>query len=165
MSVDRAFPRFVSYIDKSREFYAASGYDKAYRWAYNEGRPPFSSLPAALSTLRLGLVTTTFPRAEPGAAIGPKVPYAEPVNPKPQGRFTDDLAWDKDATHTEDTESYLPIERMQEQVAAGRIGSLAPRFYGVPTEYSPRRTIEQDAPAVLELLRQDQVDVALLAPL
>ena len=50
-------------------------------------------------------------------------------------------------------------------LAAGRLGSLSPRYYGVPTEYSQRRTIEQDAPAILELLRKDQVDVALLVPL
>ena len=49
--------------------------------------------------------------------------------------------------------------------AQGRIGSVAPRFHGVPTDYSQRRTIEQDAPQILERCREDGVDVALLVPL
>jgi D-proline reductase (dithiol) PrdB len=55
--------------------------------------------------------------------------------------------------------------RLQELVEGGRIGGLSPRFYGVPTEYSQRRTREIDAPEVLRLLRQDEVDAAVLVPL
>ena len=47
----------------------------------------------------------------------------------------------------------------------GRIGSLAPRCHGVPTEYSQRRTTEEDAPEVLRLCREDGVDAAILVPL
>jgi len=35
----------------------------------------------------------------------------------------------------------------------------------VPTDYSQRRTIEQDAPEVLARCREDAADVALLVPL
>jgi hypothetical protein len=42
---------------------------------------------------------------------------------------------------------------------------VAPRFHGVPTDYSQRRTSEQDAPEILRRLREDAVDVALLVPL
>ena len=76
-----------------------------------------------------------------------------------------DLSWDKEATHTHDLDSFFPVHRLQEAVEAGRIGSLSPRFYGVPTEYSQRRTNEVDAPQLLEYLREDRVDVALLVPL
>ena len=31
--------RAVSYIDKSREYYGAHGYDKAYQWATNDNTP------------------------------------------------------------------------------------------------------------------------------
>jgi hypothetical protein len=73
--------------------------------------------------------------------------------------------WDKDATHTNDVESFCPVRRLSEAQQAGRIGSLSPRFYGVPTEYSQRKTNEVDAPEVLRLCREDQVDVAVLVPL
>ncbi|MFT7597485.1 MAG: hypothetical protein ACI8TP_000403 [Acidimicrobiales bacterium] len=45
---------FVSYIDKSREYYAASGYDKAYEWAYNDDAP-FTPLLKPLSASKVGL--------------------------------------------------------------------------------------------------------------
>ncbi len=45
------------------------------------------------------------------------------------------------------------------------MGSLAARFHGVPTDYSQRRTLENDAPEILERCREDGVDVALLVPL
>ena len=32
-------PRFVSYIDRSREYYAAQGYPMPYRWAENDDAP------------------------------------------------------------------------------------------------------------------------------
>ena len=165
MSIDPAQRSYVSYIDKSREFYSASGYTNPYQWAYDPGTPAFTALRAPLSQLRVGLVTTTYPMPAPGERLLAKSPYAQSVDPKPDAMFTEDLFWDKNATHTRDTESFLPITRLQEQVAAGRIGSLSPRFYGVPTDYSQRRTNEQDAPAIASMLREDAVDVAFLVPL
>ena len=47
----------VSYIDKSREYYRASGYDRPYRWAHYEDAP-FSRLAKPLSQSRIGVVTT-----------------------------------------------------------------------------------------------------------
>ena len=83
----------------------------------------------------------------------------------PERLFTDDLAWDKEATHTRDVESFLPIRSLRALADQGRIGSAAPRFHGVPTDYSQRRTIEQDAPGILARCREDAVDAALLVPL
>jgi hypothetical protein len=83
----------------------------------------------------------------------------------PDRLFTDNLAWDKESTHTRDVESFLPLRTLAEAAASGRIGSVSPRFYGVPTEYSQSRTVNQDAPAVLAMCREDAVDVALIAAL
>ena len=68
-------------------------------------------------------------------------------------------------TNTDDPDSYLPIHRLRELADEGRIGSLARRCHGVPTEYSQRRTIDRDAPEVLRRLREDGADVAMLVPL
>jgi hypothetical protein len=62
-------------------------------------------------------------------------------------------------------DSFFPIHHLQELVEAGRIGGLAARFHGVPTEYSQRRTIERDGPEILRRCREDEVDAALLVPL
>lgn len=158
---------FVSYIDKSREYYAAQGYENPYRWAYNQDAP-FSPLNKPLSASRIGLLTTAIlPPADPTTdhfAL-PKVVYAAPTDPAPERLYTDLRSWDKDATHTDDLDSFAPIHRLQEAVASGRIKSLSPRFYGAPTEYSQRKTNEADAPELLRLCREDGVDAAVLVPL
>ena len=94
-----------------------------------------------------------------------KAVYSAPVDPLPARLFTDDLSWDKESTHTDDVPSFLPVPALQAAAEAGRIGSVAPRFHGVPTDYSQRRTLETDAPEVLARLHEDQVDIALLVPL
>ena len=47
---------------------------------------------------------------------------------------------------------------------AGRIGEVAPRFFGAPTNRSHRVTIDTDAPEILAKCRDDKVDVAILVP-
>ena len=87
------------------------------------------------------------------------------TRPAPEALYTRHLSWHKTATHTDDVETFLPVCRLNEYVAEGRLGSLAPRFYGVPTVYSARQTVHEDAPAVLDFCREDAVDIALLVAL
>ena len=150
----------VSYIDKSREYYRASGYDRAYRWAHHED-VPFSSLAKPLAQSRLGVVTTAdkAPSSAPRATKLFAAPNAE------GGQLFTEKSWDREATHTRDAETYLPLTRLAEHVAAGRLGSRSPRFYGVPTDYSQRLTVEHDAPQIETWMREDGVDLALLVPL
>lgn len=159
---------FVSYIDRTREFYAAQGYERPYAWASHTGAP-FAPLPKPLAECRVALVTTAFPWREqashPGSLRGDKQVDSSPSWPPPERLFTDDLAWDKEATHTNDVASFAPLAPLRDFAEAGRIGSLAPRFHHVATDYSARRTREVDAPEVLRRCRDDGVDVALLTPL
>jgi hypothetical protein len=150
----------VSYIDKSREYYAASGYERPYRWARYED-VPFSRLGKPLSQSRIGVVTTA-DRA-PGAAPRTAKLFAAPNSEG--GRLFTEKSWDREATHTRDAETYLPLARLAEQVTAGHVASLSARFYGVPTDYSQRLTLEHDAPQIEAWMREDGVDVALLVPL
>ena len=85
--------------------------------------------------------------------------------PPPKSLFTGDLFWDKKATHTDDVDSFMPVNRLAEYAAAGRIGSVSPRFYGVPTDYSQGRTTERSAPQILEWCREDGLDAVLLTAL
>jgi len=158
---------FVSYIDRTREFYAALSYDRPYRWAHYDD-VPFAPLPKPLVACRVAAVTTASPlgtRTDPGSLRAGKEVWSGPVDPVPERLFTDHLSWDKQTTHTHDVGSFLPIEALRSFAESGRIGSLAPRFYGVPTDYSQRRNIEVDAPEILRRCREDEVDVALLVPL
>lgn len=157
---------FVSYIDKSREYYLAQGYGNPYRWAYHEDSP-FCRLAKPLSDCRIGLVTTaSLPEVATRDAFSvPKVVYSAPTDPPPESLFTQHRSWDKEATHTDDLDSFAPLNRLREAAAAGRIGSLSPRFYGAPTEYSQRKTNEIDGPEILRLCREDRVDAVLLPAL
>ena len=167
-NVDRGHRTFISYIDRTRELYQAQGYPKPYQWAYFD-EVPFRPLPVALSECRLTLITTASPiREESTSQAG--LPMAKevssgPTASPPERLYTADLAWDKETTHTDDLDSFFPIHRLQELVDAGRIGSLAARYHGAPTEYSQRRTMEQDAPEILRRCREDGVEAALLVPL
>jgi len=158
---------FVSYIDKSREFYAAHGYEKPYAWAGHDDAP-FAALPKPLAECKVGVVTTSYFLPE---GFTYRVPSDLPRQPAVAGReripelFTKHLSWAKDETHTNDANSFLPLDRLDELAASGRIGSVSDRFYCLPTQFSQRTTIERDAPQVLEWMQEDDVDLAVMVPL
>jgi len=157
---------YVSYIDKSREYYEAHGYDQPYRWAAFDS-VPFARLTKPLAESNIAVVTTSFLHHHEsfgGAPATGKEVYAHPVAERPDSMFTDDLSWDKQETHTDDPESFVPLARLAELAEAGRITSLNHRFYGVPTEYSQRKT-GLDAEQIAAWAADDEVDVALLVPL
>jgi len=165
----RAHRSFVSYMDRSREYYAAHGYTDPYEWPHYAD-VPFTPLKKPLAKCCVGLVTTAGKPKSPGAGAVPELLtqrhlYAEPTNPPPQRLFTDDLSWDKKATHTDDVDSFVPVNRLSEYAAEGRIGSASPRFYGVTTDYSQNRTLERYAPQILEWCREDGLDAVLLSAL
>jgi hypothetical protein len=59
-------------------------------------------------------------------------------------------------------DSYLPLTHLHRFVAEERIGAVAPRFQVIHSEYSQRKTLTVDAPEILEQMREDRVDVAVL---
>jgi len=158
----------VSYIDRTREYYAAQGYERPYRWARHDDAP-FTRLPRPLSECRVTVVTTASPwrdqQARDGVLRGDKAVWSGRTDEPPERLYTHDLAWDKAATHTDDVESFLPLRHLAEFADAGRIGSLAARFHGVPTDYSQRNTCDTDAPEILRRCREDGAEAALLVPL
>ena len=157
---------FTSYIDRTRHYYAAQGYEQPYQWARND-EVPFAKLSKPLSGSRLTLITTRGPwRVQDKEVLrGKREVWSGSTSEPPEKLFTDHLSWDKENTHTEDVGSFLPITRIREYVEQGRLGSIAPRYHGVPTDYSQRATREKDAPQILERCLEDGVDIALLVPL
>ncbi len=163
--VDPTHRTFVSYIDKSREFYQARGYANPYRWACFD-EVPFAPLTRPLAQSVVTLITTANPAYGEGDVVPPdRAVHSVPTDDPPPRLNTDGLFWDRTATHTDDLDSYFPVHRLQEFVRDGRIGRLAARLHGVPTEYSQRKTMQVDAPEVLRRCREDGVDAALLVPL
>jgi hypothetical protein len=167
MNQRRAYRSYVSYIDRSREYYAAQGYSQPYTWACHDDAP-FTPLKKPLSECRVGMVTTAGKmdaQVEREGRHKTRELYAMAANPAPRRMFTADLFWDKVATHTDDVESFLSLNRLAEYAAGGRIKSASPRFYGVPTDYSQGKTSSRDAPKILEWCREDGVQAMLLSAL
>lgn len=152
-----AHRRALSYIDVSRTFYAAHGYERPYEWAVHESAP-FQPLEKPLSEATVGVVTTAFPHD----AIRPKQAMAVAGEPPPTSLFTQDLSWHKEATHTDDIDTYLPLGALSR--AQDRIGAVSSRFYAVPTSHSQRAS-RRDAEQIARWCDEDDVDVVLLVPL
>lgn len=152
----------VPYMQRSHEYYEAQGFEQRYRYAHHD-EAPFTPLTRPLRDCTVGLVTTasTYPRAP----LEPRIVDSGSTRTPPERLYTDDLSWDKQATHTDDRETYCPIGHLRDLAEAGVIGALAPHFHCAPTEYSQRTTREKDAPEILRRLREDGADVALLVPL
>ena len=154
----------VRYIERTRDYYRALGYTTDYVWASFKA-VPFARLAKPLREACVGLVTTAHPPDRSNHdAEGVRLVWSGLTTPF-AGVNTDDLAWDRESTHTEDPDSFLPIATTAALVRDGVIGALAARFHGVPTEYSQRKTREVDAPAILARLRADGADAALLSAL
>jgi hypothetical protein len=151
-------------MERTRNYYRALGYANDYVWAHHAD-VPFCRPAKKLSQSTVALITTAGPPDRSNRdAGGAKQVWSGDVA-HPPAAFDTDLAWDKEATHTDDRETFLPIDAMKGLVAAGVVGALAPHFHGAPTGYSHRKTNEHDAPELLRRLRRDGVDAALLTAL
>lgn len=154
----------VPYMERTRNYYRALGYDKDYVWAHFDDAP-FTRLGKPLSAATVALITTAGPPDRSNRdANNRKQVWSGSVD-APPATFDTDVAWDKESTTTADRESYLPIDAMKRHVASGLIGALAPRFHGAPTDFSHKKTLEHDAPEILRRLREDGADAALLSAL
>lgn len=161
----------IQYIQRTREYYRALGF-APYRWAHFVDAP-FTPLRTPLGRARVGLITTAAPFQPEAGDQGPRAPYnasakfyqvySGSVEEKPDLRISH-VGYDRVNTVPEDINAYFPLARLREAVAAGRIGSLALRFHGAPTNRSHRVTIETDAPELLRRCQEDAVDAVVLVP-
>jgi len=161
----------VCYIDRSREYYLAMGFSKPYVWTHL-AEVPFAPLGKPLSQASVTVVTTAAP-IEPGKGDqGPGAPMNRaPAFQKIYSAPTDDppalgishVHYDRDNTSGEDQRAFMPLPALVDAATTGRVGAVAPRFHGVPTRYSHRVTTKKDGPELLERLREDNTDVAILA--
>ena len=167
-----SFDQPVPYIARTRTYYAALGYETPYRWA-SFAAVPFTPLRKPLAQSCLALITTAAPFDPAHGDQGPGAPYNSaakfytvyslPSAQDPDLRISH-IGYDRLHTTAADQNSYNPLRALRRAVAAGRVGQLAARLHGAPTNRSQRVTIETDAPEILRRCREDGVDVAALVP-
>lgn len=161
----------VPYIRRTHEWYDTLGYGNPYRYAQYT-HVPFTPLRKPLSQSRVVLLTTAAPYQPDKGDQGPTSAYNAAA--KFFAVYSGDSALDHDlrvshvgvdrAHITADANTWFPLPALRRAAARGRIGSVAPRFHGVPTNRSQRHTLEVDCPEVLARCREDSADVAVLVP-
>ena len=160
----------IPYMQRIRDYYQALGYGAPYRWAHY-AEVPFAPLKKPLAESRIGLVTTAAPYDPAKGDQGPSAPYNAAA--KFYTVYSGDTARDHDLrishigydrahTTAEDGNSWFPLPALRKAARAGRIGELAPRFHGAPTNRSHRVTLKQDCPELLQRCREDRVDAVVL---
>ncbi len=162
----------IQYMQRTREYYLAIGYDTPYRWAHNIDTP-FQPLIKPLTKSRITIVTTaarfdpTKGDQGPGAAYNGSAKFFQVYD----GDTAQDhdlrishIAYDRKHTMATDSGTWFPLPQLRRLVAAGRIGEIAPRFFGAPTNRSHRVTVETDAPEILARCKADGIDAAILVP-
>jgi len=162
----------IRYLERTREYYQALGYGAPYEWA-RYADVPFQPLAKPLDRCRVALITTAA-RFKPDAGDqGPGAPYNAKAkfyavysgdSAKEHDLRIAHVAIDRKHTTAEDSGTWFPLPELRRCAARGRIGSIAPRFHGAPTNRSQRVTIEQDCPEILSRCKADDVDAAILVP-
>jgi D-proline reductase (dithiol) PrdB len=162
----------VPYMARTREHYAAIGYTTPYRWAHYVAAP-FQRLRKPLNQSRVTIVTTAAPFDPAKGDQGPGAKYNggakfytvyDGDSSKSHDLRISHIAYDRVHTLADDSGTWFPLPQLLGLARNGRIGEVAPRFFGAPTNRSQRVTIETDAPEILARCQADQVDAAVLVP-
>jgi D-proline reductase (dithiol) PrdB len=162
----------VGYMARTRDYYAAIGYETPYRWAHYV-TAPFQPLKKPLAKSRVAIITTAAPYDPARGDQGPGAKYNggakfysvyDGDTAKQHDLRISHIAYDRTHTSAEDSGTWFPLPQMLRLAREGRIGDVAPRFFGAPTNRSHRVTIETDAPEILARCRADRVDAAMLVP-
>jgi len=162
----------IPYLQRIRDYYQTLGYGAPYAWAHY-AEVPFQPLNKPLADSRIAIVTTAAPFQPGKGDQGPGAPYNAAA--KFFTVYSGDTARDPDLrishiaidrTHTtaEDPGTYFPLAALRAAVTDGRVGSVAPRFHGAPTNRSHRVTLDTDCPDIVDRCRADGVDAAVLVP-
>jgi glycine/betaine/sarcosine/D-proline reductase family selenoprotein B len=132
---------------------------------------PFQPLKKPLAQSRITIVTTAAPYQPDKGDQGPGAPYNSAA--KFYQVYSGDTAKDHDLrishvgidrkhTTAEDPGTWFPLPELRRVAARGRIGAVAPRFHGLPTNRSHRVTLDVDCPDLVARCKADGVDAALL---
>jgi glycine/betaine/sarcosine/D-proline reductase family selenoprotein B len=162
----------IPYMQRTREYYRALGYETPYRWAhYNDA--PFQPLKKPLAQSRVTIVTTAAPYDPAKGDQGPGAEYNGSAKffrvydgdtSKEHDLRISHIAYDRIHTSAEDSNTWFPLPQLLRFAKEGLVGEVAPRFFGAPTNRSHRVTIETDAPEILDRCKAAEVDAAILIP-
>ena len=155
----------VNYMQAIRARYESLGYTP-YRWFEADDTPPWTAMTTPLSGARLGLLSSS------GAYVRGQVAYHykddTSIRVLPSGAAKEDLRFSHITENylvdaKRDPNCILPLSQLHTLREEGVVGALAESVFScMGGVYSQRRVRDEVAPAVLDGLRAQQVDCALL---
>jgi D-proline reductase (dithiol) PrdB len=162
----------IPYMARTRAYYQALGYGAPYDWARFDD-VPFAALRGPIAAARVALVTTAAPYQPDAGDQGPGAPYnaaakffavySGDASGEPDLRISH-IAIDRVHTSATDQGTFFPLTALRIAAAAGRIGAVAARFHGLPTNRSQRTTIDVDCPELVRRVTADGADACILLP-
>jgi D-proline reductase (dithiol) PrdB len=162
----------IPYLQRIRDYYAGLGYGAPYEWAHY-AHVPFHRLAKPLTQARVTIVTTAAPYQPGKGDQGAGAPYNAAAKffsvysgdtDRDHDLRISHVAIDRKHTTAEDPGTYFPLPELRRAAARGRIGAVAARFHGLPTNRSHGTTLEVDCLEVLARCKADAADAALLVP-
>jgi glycine/betaine/sarcosine/D-proline reductase family selenoprotein B len=162
----------ITYMQRTRDYYLALGYDNPYRWAHYKD-VPFTRLKVPLARARVGIVTTAAPYQPdkgdqgPGAAYNSAAKFYKVYSGESAAAYDlriSHIGYDRIHTRATDQRCWFPLDALKTAQKQGRIGAVARHYFGLPTNRSQATTIDIDAPEVVTRCLSDKLDAVLVVP-
>ncbi len=156
----------VDYIQRTRDLYSSLGHS-AYQWVENSAPPPLHKPTKALAQSKLAMIASggIYRRGQIAFHYKDDISYRRiPVDTPANDLRVTHFAYDLTAARR-DPNAVLPLQALRDLANRGRVGALADHaltFMG--GIYSSRKVRDVLAPALVEELRRDEVDLAILVP-
>ena len=156
----------VDYIAQTRATYDALGYPP-YQWVRNETPAPWAPFTGSLEKASLSLIASggIYVRGQRAFHFKDDASYRviDTSVSREDLRITH-FAYDVTDAR-EDPNVVFPIEPLRDLVEEGFLGSITPEaFTFMGGIYSARKVREELAPALVERVRDQRADIALLVP-
>ncbi len=158
----------IRYVDALNKHYGALG-NPPYQWTINQAAPlhrlikPISECTVTLLTSG-GVSHCAMPPFNPDARNDHRLDAIEQGASSQDFQIHDSYYDHGDAER--DLNCVFPIDRLREMAAALEIGRVANRLWSgfMGRTYNRTKLVEESAPAFVEQLRQDEVDILVTGP-
>ncbi len=158
----------ISYVEALNNHYGSMGFPP-YEWTVND-TAPLTRLAKPLTDCRVTLLTSggvshcSMPGFDPDARNDHRLDAVGGDTDTADFQINDSYYDHTDAGA--DLNCVFPIDRLREMANAGEIGDVASRFWSgfMGRIYNRTKVIQESAPAFVEKLNEDGVDVLLAAP-
>jgi D-proline reductase (dithiol) PrdB len=158
----------ISYVEGLARYYGAMGHPP-YQWTINE-TAPLHRLEKPLRECRVTMLTSGGISLCSAPGFDPLARNDHRLDAIPgDARATDFQIHDAYYDHADadrDINCQFPIDRLREMVAAGAIGSLAPRFWSgfMGRIYNRSKVLNESGPQFAAELAKDGVDLLIAVP-